>query len=102
MPLSSEQASNYLGPGFAWKEVELSLPLGLQLPQALVSPTVEVWVDTTGWEKGSYRLSPDLQLWPCPHLWTLDPPQSPSTTPLEPLGKWTLPDAPPALLLERK
>lgn len=48
MPLSSEQASNYLGPGFAWKEVELSLPLGLQLPQTLVSPTVEVWVDTTG------------------------------------------------------
>lgn len=46
--LSPEPASNYLGPGFTWKEVKLSLPLGLHLPQAWVSPTVDVWEDTTG------------------------------------------------------
>lgn len=46
--LSPEPASNYLGPGFTWKEVELSLPLGLPLPQAWVSPAAEMWGDTTG------------------------------------------------------
>lgn len=29
--LSPEPASDYLGQGFTWKEVELSLPLGLRL-----------------------------------------------------------------------
>lgn len=48
MPLSPEPASNYLGPGFTWQEVELSLPQGLQLPQAWVSPIVEVCGVTTG------------------------------------------------------
>ena len=38
-------ASNYLGPGSSWKEVELSLALGFGLPQAWVSPTEEVWED---------------------------------------------------------
>lgn len=91
--LSPEPASDYLGHGFTWKEVELSLPLGLQLAASgwgepccgdVGGPywleRLLLWILTDS-------LSPDTQLWPCPHPWTLDPPRCPSTIPLEPPGR---------------
>ena len=47
-------------------------------------------------------LSLGSQIWPGPHLWALDPLQSPSVTPLEPLGNWTLLEKQSALHLERR